>query len=99
LQDLGNVEVSAGIGDVSVPPVGKTHGWLGHSWKYKGSGTYRLYAHTSFGDARLHVQEQHIRRTSPEERPLHFALQQEDHVRGAVVEPRSAERSVLLYNF
>lgn len=98
LQDLGNVEVSVGIGDISVPAVGETHGWLGHKWKYKGSGTYRLYAHTSFGDARLHVQEQHTQRTSPEERPLHFAFEQEDHVRGAVVERRSSERAILFYN-
>lgn len=59
LQELRDVEVSAGIGDISVPPVGKTQGWLGHTWKYKGRGTYRLYAHTSVGDARLNVQEQH----------------------------------------
>jgi len=29
------------------------HGWLGHTWAYQGSGPYRLYAHTSFGDVSL----------------------------------------------
>ena len=65
LQDLGDAEVSVGIGDVSVPPVGKTHGWLGHTWKYKGSGPYRLYAHTSFGDTSLSVHEPSSAQLSP----------------------------------
>lgn len=65
LQDLGDAEVSVGIGDVSVPPGGKTHGWLGHTWKYKGSGPYRLYAHTSFGDTSLSVHEPSSAQLSP----------------------------------
>lgn len=65
LQDLGDAEVSVGIGDVSVPPVGKTHGWLGHTWKYRGSGPYRLYAHTSVGDTSLTVHEPSSARLSP----------------------------------
>jgi hypothetical protein len=65
LQDLGDAEVSVGIGDVSVPPVGKTHGWLGHTWKYKGGGPYRLYAHTRFGDTSLSVHEPPSAQLSP----------------------------------
>lgn len=53
LQNVRDAEVSSGIGDVSVPPIGEVHGWLGHTWKYQGSGKYRLHAHTTFGDASL----------------------------------------------
>jgi hypothetical protein len=44
LQNLRDAEVSAG---------GTLHGWLGRTWKYQGSGPYRLYAHTTFGDVAL----------------------------------------------
>jgi hypothetical protein len=53
LESLGQAEVSSGIGDADVPSAGTMHGWLGHTWKYHGSGPYRLYAHTIFGDVRL----------------------------------------------
>jgi hypothetical protein len=53
LEKVRDAEVSVRIGDVEVPGVGEVHGWLGHTWKYRGNGQYRLYAHTSFGDARL----------------------------------------------
>ena len=53
LQKVRNAEVSVGVGDVDVPPIGQVHGWLGHTWKYQGNGPYQLYAHTSFGDASL----------------------------------------------
>jgi hypothetical protein len=53
LRKVGNAEVSVRVGDVNVPPVGQVRGWLGHTWRYQGSGQYRLYAHTSFGDASL----------------------------------------------
>ncbi len=53
LEKLREAEVSVRLGDVHVPPIGKAHGWLGRTWKYQGSGQYRLYAHTSFGDASL----------------------------------------------
>ncbi len=53
LEKLRDAEVSVRLGDVHVPPIGKARGWLGHTWKYQGSGQYRLYAHTSFGDASL----------------------------------------------
>jgi hypothetical protein len=53
LQNLQDAEVSVRIGDVSVPDVGEVHGWLGHTWKYKGGGQYHLFAHTAFGDASL----------------------------------------------
>jgi len=56
LRTLGDAEVSVRVGDVSVPPIGEVHGWLGHTWKYQGSGAYRLYAHTTFGDANLLAQ-------------------------------------------
>jgi len=53
LQKVGTAEVSVRVGDVDVPPVGQVRGWLGHTWRYQGHGQYRLYAHTSFGDASL----------------------------------------------
>jgi hypothetical protein len=53
LQTVRNAEVSVRVGDVDVPPIGQVRGWLGHTWTYHGSGQYRLYAHTSFGDASL----------------------------------------------
>ncbi len=53
LQKVRDAEVSVRVGDVDVPPMGEVHGWLGKTWKYQGNGQYRLYAHTSFGDARL----------------------------------------------
>jgi hypothetical protein len=53
LQNVRDAEVSVRVGDVDVPPIGKVHGWLGHTWRYQGSGQYRLYAHTGFGDATL----------------------------------------------
>jgi hypothetical protein len=53
LEKVRNAEVSVAVGDVEVPPVGRVRGWLGHTWSYQGNGQYRLYAHTSFGDASL----------------------------------------------
>ncbi len=53
LENIREAEVSCSVGDVDVPALGKVHGWLGHTWKYQGNGQYRLYAHTSFGDASL----------------------------------------------
>ena len=53
LESLRDAEVSSGVGDADVPPAGTLHGWLGHTWKYQGSGPYRLYAHTTFGDVSL----------------------------------------------
>ena len=53
LQKVGTAEVSVRVGDVDVPPVGQVRGWLGDTWRYQGNGQYRLYAHTSFGDASL----------------------------------------------
>ena len=53
LEKLRNAEVSVRVGDIDVPPIGQVHGWLGHTWRYQGHGPYRLYAHTSFGDASL----------------------------------------------
>jgi hypothetical protein len=53
LKSLRDAEVSTGIGDADVPSAGTMHGWLGHTWKYQGSGPYRLYAHTTFGDVNL----------------------------------------------
>ena len=53
LQKVRDAEVSVRVGDVEVPPIGEVRGWLGHTWRYQGNGQYRLYAHTSFGDASL----------------------------------------------
>jgi hypothetical protein len=53
LESLREAEVSSGIGDADVPSVGTMHGWLGHTWKYRGSGPYRLYAYTTLGDVSL----------------------------------------------
>ena len=53
LEKVRSAEVSVRVGDVDVPPIGEVHGWLGHTWRYQGSGQYRLYAHTTFGDAKL----------------------------------------------
>ena len=53
LESLRDAEVSSGVGDADVPPAGTLHGWLGHTWTYQGSGPYRLYAHTTFGDVSL----------------------------------------------
>lgn len=53
LESLGEAEVSVRVGDVDAPSAGTLHGWLGHTWKYQGSGPYRLYAHTTFGDVNL----------------------------------------------
>ena len=53
LESLREAEVSSGIGDANVPSAGTMHGWLGHTWKYQGSGPYRLYARTTFGDVSL----------------------------------------------
>ena len=53
LEKVRNTEVSAGVGDIDVPPIGRVRGWLGHTWTYQGNGQYRLYAHTSFGEASL----------------------------------------------
>ena len=53
LQSLREAEVSVRVGDADVPSDGTLHGWLGHTWKYHGSGPYRLYAHTTFGDVNL----------------------------------------------
>ncbi|HXX24681.1 MAG TPA: hypothetical protein VEO19_16160 [Terriglobia bacterium] len=53
LQSLREAEVSTRVGDADVPSAGTQHGWLGHTWKYYGNGPYRLYAHTTFGDATL----------------------------------------------
>ena len=46
-------KVSVSVGDVDVPAIGEVHGWLGHTWRFHGSGQYRLYAQTSSGDAKL----------------------------------------------
>ena len=53
LESLREAEVSSGIGDANVPSVGTMHGWLGHTWKYQGSGPYRLHAYTTLGDVSL----------------------------------------------
>jgi hypothetical protein len=53
LESVREAEVSSGIGDTNVPSGGTMHGWLGHTWKYKGSGPYRLYASTTLGDVSL----------------------------------------------
>lgn len=53
LEKVRDAEVSTRVGDVDVPAIGQLRGWLGHTWKYQGKGPYRLYAHTSFGDASL----------------------------------------------
>ena len=53
LQSLREAEVSTRVGDADVPSAGTQHGWLGHTWKYQGSGSYRLYAHTAFGDVNV----------------------------------------------
>jgi hypothetical protein len=53
LESLRDAEVSVSVGDADVPSAGTLHGWLGHTWKYRGSGLYRLYAHTTFGDVNL----------------------------------------------
>jgi len=53
LESLRDAEVSLSVGDADVPSAGTMHGWLGHTWKYQGSGQYRLYAHTTFGDVSL----------------------------------------------
>ena len=53
LEKVRSAEVCVRVGDVDVPPIGEVHGWLGHTWRYQGSGQYRLYAHTTFGDAKL----------------------------------------------
>jgi hypothetical protein len=53
LENVRDAEVSVGVGDVSVPPIGEVHGWLGHTWKYQGGGQYHLYAHAGFGDVSL----------------------------------------------
>lgn len=53
LEKVRDAEVSVRVGDVDVPPIGEVHGWLGHTWRYQGNGPYRVYAHTSFGDASI----------------------------------------------
>jgi hypothetical protein len=53
LQSLREAEVSTRVGDTDVPPAGTERGWPGHTWKYEGKGSYRLYAHTTFGDVNL----------------------------------------------
>jgi len=53
LESLRDAEVSVRAGDADVPSAGTLHGWLGHTWKYRGSGLYRLHAHTTFGDVSL----------------------------------------------
>jgi len=55
LASLRDAEVSVRVGDADVPSAGTLHGWLGHTWKYQGSGSYRLHAHTTFGDVNLVV--------------------------------------------
>ena len=57
LQSLREAEVSTRVGDADVPSAGTEHGWLGHTWRYRGTGPYRLYAHTTFGDATLVAQK------------------------------------------
>ncbi len=53
LEKVREAEVSTRVGDVDVPAIGHLRGWLGHTWRYQGKGPYRLYAHTTFGDASL----------------------------------------------
>ena len=52
-QKVRDAEVSVRVGDVDAPSIGQLRGWLGHTWRYQGNGQYRVYAHTSFGDASL----------------------------------------------
>lgn len=51
--DLLNAEASTQIGDLDAPPVGTMHGWLGHTWRYRGDGRYLLHVHTDIGDVDL----------------------------------------------
>lgn len=47
------VNASTGIGDVNSDGYGETHGWLGKTLKYHGSGKYDLRAHVGVGDIKL----------------------------------------------
>ncbi len=53
LEKNRSAKVSVSVGDVDVPAIGEVHGWLGHTWRFHGSGQYRLYAQTSSGNAKL----------------------------------------------
>jgi hypothetical protein len=53
-EDYGRVDASVTMGDLAATAFNVSKGGLGRSFKYHGSGTYRMHAHVGAGDLRLY---------------------------------------------